>query len=151
MIPTKQIREALASKLESLGTFEKVMTHSETNLTAALEHLRDSPDSLAVIVPGEDSFLHQITEGYNSPEFCETRNQFELLISARSLDMRSDGVPDAVDLKDSTTAALLWENLSIPGLITLPLRAEPLVIEIDGRRGREAWKITLECRHLSAG
>lgn len=151
MIPTKQIREALAAHLESLGTFEKVMTHSETDLTAALEHLRDSPDSLAVIVPGDDTFIHQITEGYNTPEFCETRNQFELLIAARELDMRSDGVPNVVDLKDSTCAALLWENLSIPGLISLPLRAEPIVIEIDERRGREAWKITLECRHLSVG
>jgi hypothetical protein len=151
MIPTKQIREALAATLTASELFERVMTHSDADLGAALTHLRDSPESLAVIVPGEDTFLHEITPGFNAPEFSEIRNQFELLITSRSLDGREDGVPDTVDLKDATTELLLWDSLSIPGLITLPLKSEPMIIETDDQRGREAWKITLEIRQRTLG
>ncbi len=151
MIPTKQIRTALEAALTASGLFEKVIPHSEADLGAALTHIRDSPESLAVIVPGEDNFLHTLTEGINEPEFSEIRNQFELLITARAIDGREDGVPDCVDLKDSTTELLLWNNLSVPGLICLPLAATPLIVEIDENSGREAWKITLECRYVTLG
>lgn len=147
MIPTKQIRQALVTFLLASGLFEKVMAHSDADLGAALEHLRDSPDSLAVIVPGEDTFTHKITEGFDTPEHCEVRNTFELLITSRNPDMREgDSGDTCTDLKDATCAALLWEDLSIPQLLCYPLRSEPMIIEIDERRGREAWKITLECR-----
>jgi hypothetical protein len=151
MIPTKQIRTALAAALTASGLFESVIVHSEADLGAALTHIRDNPASLAVIVPGEDNFLHTLTDGINQPEFSEIRNQFELLITARALDGREDGVPDCVDLKDSTTELLLWSDLSVPGLICLPLKSEPLIVEIDENSGREAWKITLECRYLTLG
>lgn len=149
MIATKTIRSALEAALRTSGLFEKVIVHSEADLGAALTHIRDSPESLAVIVPGEDTFLHTLTEGINEPEFSEIRCQLELLITARALDGREDGVPDCVDLKDSTTELLLWSNLSIPGLICLPLKSEPLIVEIDENSGRETWKITLECRYLN--
>lgn len=151
MIPTKQIRSALEATLTASGLFEKVIVHSEVDLAAALTHIRDYPESLAVIVPGEDTLLHTLTEGINQPEFTEIRNQFELLITARALDGREDGVPDCVDLKDAATELLIWDNLSVPGLICLPLIASPLIVEIDENSGREAWKITLECRYLTLG
>ena len=151
MIKTKQIRDALLARLVAAGLFEKVMSHSDADLGAALEHLRDSPESLAVIVPGEDTLIHEITPGVNEPEWSEIRNGFELLVTSRNADMREGGNGDCADLKDDTVEALLWDNLSVPGLICLPLRSEPMIIETDDKRGREAWKITLEIRQHTLG
>ena len=149
MIPTKVIREALVATLITSALFEKVIAHAEADLGAALEALRDSPSSLAIVVPGEDTYTHKLTEGLNAPEFCEVRNTFELLITSRTPDMRVGHSGDAcVDLKDATCEALLWSDLSIPDLICLPQGAEPMVIAIENQRGRELWKITLEIRTL---
>jgi len=151
MIPTRTIRDALVATLEASALFEKVIPFSEADLGAALSNIRDSPDSLCVVVPGEDTFLHTLTEGINEPEFSEIRNRFELLLTARELDQREDGQAGATDLKDATCQALLWDDLSIPGLICLPLSSEPVIVEIDEKRGREAWKVTLECRYQVHG
>ena len=87
------------------------------------------------------------------PLRTEVINTFELLISDRSLDMRQDGVETAVAFKDQVLARLLWDNLSIPELICMPLSCEPMIVTFDDRNsaGREAWKITLELRHAITG
>lgn len=147
MITTRQIRSALTAALVATGEVEAVMALPVADLSAALEHLRDSPESLAVIVPSQDSWSHQMAdEDGNLPAHAEQRNEFEILVTARDLARGQDGAAEAVDLKDALTAALLWADLGIPGLLCLPLTAEPMVIEITERRGREAWKITLETR-----
>ena len=150
MVPTKVIRQALVAALVATGLFQRVIAHSEADLGSALEALRDSPDSLAIVVPGEDTYLHKLTEGYNTPEHVEVRNTFELLITSRNPDMRTgDSGDTCVDLKDATCEALLWSDLALPNLICLPLSSEPMIIAIEDQRGREVWKITLEVRSLN--
>jgi hypothetical protein len=154
MIPTLQIRTALLANLTASGRFEKVMAHSTTNLGEALEHLRDSPDSIAVVIPGEDKFEHTFEPGWNTPVRAEIRNTFELLISDRELDMRETGVDDSLTFKDQIVARLMWDDLSTPGLICLPVLVEPVIITTGDERntkGREAWKITLEMRSTLHG
>ena len=65
--------------------------------------------------------------------------------------MREDGAAASLNFKDAVTIALLWNDLSIPGLLCMPLLCEPLVIQFEGKQGREAWKITLEMRHEIIG
>lgn len=146
MIPTATIRAALLRQLEASGLFKKVIAFSTADISEALENLRSHPDSLAVIVPSSDDWSHDLTEDDNTPLRAEVRNKFEILVSSRELSARTDGALDCVTLKDQTAAALLWAALGIPGLLCLPLSAEPMLIEFDERRGREAWKITLEIR-----
>lgn len=147
MIPTATIRAALLRQLEASGLFKKVIAFSTADISEALENLRSHPDSLAVIVPSSDDWSHDLTEDDNTPLRAEVRNKFEILVSSRELSARTDGSPDCVALKDETASALIWSYLGVPNLICLPLSAEPMIIEFDERRGREAWKITLETRY----
>jgi hypothetical protein len=153
MIPTLTIRDALVDKLKGSELFESVISHSDADLNAALEHLRDSPSSIAVVVPGEDRFEHEFYPGTNQPLRTEVKNGFELLISARDLSMREDGVQDSLSFKDQVTALLLWDDLSVENLICMPMLCEPMILTFgeQNTKGREAWKITLEMRHFIEG
>lgn len=128
--------------------FESVAARSTADLEDALEDLRDTPDTMAVVVPGEDEWIHEVLPD----SFCvrsESRNRFELLVAARDLDMGADGVDLAAAVKDHVTDSLLWSDLGIEGLLLLPLSAQPVLLERDGRvRGRECWRITLEARRI---
>lgn len=147
MIKTSEIRSALETFITATGLVEKVKTFNVADLSAALEKLRSAGDSLAVIVPSRDGWTHTMAlEDENLPARAEVRNELEILLTARDLRHGDDGAETTVDLKDHLCAALLWSDLAVPGLLCLPLEAEPMVIELDERRGREAWKITLEVR-----
>lgn len=148
MVPTLQIRQALLATLQATGLLEKVIAHSDSDLGAALEHLRDTPSALAVIVPGADAFTHEFIPGTNEPIHTEVTNDFDILITGRLLEMGETGADAALTLKDTLTAALLWANLGIPHIVCLPSACEPLAIQFDGGRGREAWKLTLTVRYL---
>ncbi len=149
MIPTLTIRDALVANLTASTLFEKVISHKTANLGEALEHLRDSPDSLAVVVPGEDKFFHDFIPGTNFPVRAECRNIIELLVSDRELDMREDGAPDCLTFKDAVLERLLYADLATPDLLCLPMLCEPMIVTFEEKNsaGREAWKITLEIRH----
>ncbi len=153
MIPTLAIRDALIEKLKSYAPLETVIAHSDTDLGAALEHLRAAPNSLAVVVPGEDLFEHEFIPGTNIPQRTEIKNLFEVLISDRELSMRQDGAPGSLTFKDSVVALLLWDTLGVTGLICMPIHCEPMIVTFDEKntKGREAWKITLEMRHTITG
>lgn len=147
MISTSQIREALLAALTATELFEKVAAFNVADISAGLEKLRDSADSLALIVPSRDEWIHTMAlEDENFPARAECRNDFEILVTARDLRHGDDGALSTVQLKDNLCMLLLWQDLSIPGLICLPIDSEPMVIERDERRGREAWKITLQIR-----
>lgn len=147
MISTHEIRTALVAAITGTGLFEAVMSHNVADLSDALETLRDSPDALAVIVPSRDAWTHQMAiEDENLPARAELRNEFEILITSRDLKHGDDGDLDCVALKDQLAAALCWSDLGLTAAICLPLESEPMVIERDHQRGREAWKLTLEIR-----
>lgn len=147
MIRNKSIREALVAVLQSSGLFETVIAFQAADLNAALETLRDSPDSVAIVVPSRNSWEHQmIVEEENIPVRAESRAEFEILVTLRELAHGGDGAAATVDLMDDLSARLLWSDLAVPGLRCLPQSAEPMVIEIDENRGREAWKLTAEIR-----
>ena len=148
MVPTLQIRQALLATLQATGLLEKVIAHSDSDLGAALEHLRDEPSALAVIVPGADQFTHEFIPGTNEPIYTEVQNDFEVLITARQLEMSQSGADASLTLKDAVVAKLLWSNLGIPDIVCMPSTCEPLALQFDGGRGREAWKLTLTVRHL---
>lgn len=148
MIPTKSIREAIFGHIERSGLVDSVTRFNKVDLSAALEFLRDSSDSAAIIVPSRDSWEHQIMEGDNLPLAAEQRNEFEILVTKRDLRHGDDGEETCVQLKDQLCESLIWSDLGVPGLLCLPLETEPMVIAIDERRGREAWKITVEIRQL---
>ena len=159
MISTAVIRALLIDAITATGLFEQVAGHARADLTEALETLRQHQASLAIIAPGEDEWLHETLPDDNSPLRAECRNRFEVLITARELDMDEDGVPGCVDLKDRLCEALLWAPIGpVPGAdgpaqaILLPISAEPMILteedhrRDDHRRGREAWRVTLEAR-----
>lgn len=150
MLTTATLRRALLTSLEMSGLCERVVPFQVADLGEALEALRDSPDSLAIIVPSRDTLSHEMAiEEDNLPARAEIRSEFELLLTTRDLRHGEDGAPDCVALKDAVLERLLWSNLGVPGLLCLPLATEPMVIERDNKRGREAWKLTLELRqHL---
>lgn len=147
MIPTSDIRAALHARIVELGLFEEVRVFSEADLANALDHIRHHQASLCLIAPGEDEWLHELLDD-NTPIHAEVRNRFELLVTAKDLDAREDGVPSCVDLKDQLCDELLWNSLGIAQLIALPQSAELVIVtDDDHRRGREAWQITLETRY----
>lgn len=149
MIPTSDIRTALHGAIEATGVFEEVRVFAEADLGNALDNIRHHQASLCIVAPGEDEWTHDLLAD-NTPVHAEVRNRFELLVTARELDAREEGVLACVDLKDQLCEALLWSNLGIPVLVALPQSAELLILtDDDQRRGREAWRITLEVRqHL---
>lgn len=150
MISTTQIRDALAAKLTAAKLFEKVMCHSDSNLGAALEHLRDNPSSIAVIVPGADRFDHKFDpddEG-TAPVRAEWFCAFDIVFSGRRLDKNETGDPKTLEAKDAALNLLFWDDLGVNGLIVLPQVCEPLAIEFENGSGREAWKLTADLRQL---
>lgn len=146
MISTLQIQAALAAKLKAAGLFEKVMTHSDSDLGAALAHLRDNPKSIAVIIPGADVFDHVFEGDDRQPVRAEWKCGFDVLFSGRQLDNRETGDPKTLQLKDDALNLLFWDDLDVSGLITLPGTCEPLAIEFENGTGREAWKLSLDLR-----
>lgn len=146
MISTRAIQTALFTTLKASGLFEKVMSHADSDLGKAMEHLRDNPKSIAVIVPGADAFDHQFEGDDPQPVRGEWRCGFELLFSGRRLDKRETGDSATLDLKDAALNLLFYQNLGIPDLVTLPMSCEPMVIEFENGEGREAWKLSLDLR-----
>lgn len=147
MITTAAIRAALEETIRASGIFEQVSTTAQADLSDVLDTLRRHQVSLAIIAPGEDEWIHQTLPDSNMPLHAEVRNRFEILVTARDLEMGQAGVASAVDLKDQLCEALLWQTLGLPELLILPLTAEPMILEADGhRRGREAWRVTIETR-----
>ena len=128
--------------------FEKVMSHTDADLGAALSALRDHPASIAVAVPGPDEIQTTLMEGTNIPLFSEIRSAFTLIISGRQLDKRETGDPKTLALKDAVLSLLLCADLGIPDLVTLPSSCEPMAIEFENGKGREAWKLELELRQI---
>ena len=148
MIATLAIQTALAAFLRDSLLVDAVTTHTDPDLGNALEALRDTPDSLIVIVPGADTIKHDLTPGSNSPEFAELSCAFELLITSRDLAMGPSGDPAALELKDAVIARLMWDSLGIDGLLCLPTTCEPFTVVFDAGRGRESWKLSLVVRQL---
>jgi hypothetical protein len=148
MISTLDIQDALLAKLKTSGLFEKVMAHSDADLGAALAHLRDNPSSIAVIVPGADAFDHQFEGDDARPVRSEWKCGFDILFSGRQLDKRETGDPRTLELKDAALNLLFWDDLGINGLIVLPGACEPLAIEFENGKGREAWKLTADLRQF---
>jgi hypothetical protein len=148
MISTTAIQSALKDKLKTSSLFEKVMVHSDSDLGAALSHLRDNPSSIAVIVPGADSFSHQFEDDEAPPVHAVWRCKFDIIISGRQLDKRETGDPKTLVLKDDTLNLLFWSDLDVEGLITLPEVCEPIAIEFENGKGREAWKLTVDLRQI---
>lgn len=148
MVPTLQIQTALLATLRASGLLEKVMAHADADLGAALTHLRDHPGSLAVAVPGADTFEHQFEGDDPQPVRTELKCNFDLILSGRQLDKRETGDPRTLTLKDAVIELLLWNNLGIAGITCLPTICEPLAIEFENGKGREAWKLNLDFRQL---
>lgn len=149
MILTSTIQAALQAALVTAALAEKVMTHADADLGAALAHLRDNPRSLIVIVPAADAVSTDFLDGTNIALRSEIRSGFELLISGRQLDKRETGDPKTLALKDAVLELLLWNPLGTAGtLITIPSSCEPLALEFDDGKAREAWKLSLEVRQI---
>ena len=148
MISTLVIQAALLAKLTASGLFEKVMTHSDADLGAALTHLRDNPSSIAVIVPAADSFDHQFEGDDPRPVRSEWKCGFDILFSGRQLDKRETGDSKTLELKDAALNLLFWDDLGIDDLIVLPAACEPLAIEFENGKGREAWKLSADLRQF---
>jgi hypothetical protein len=147
MKSTTLILQALAAAITATGLFASVSTYPVADIAEAIESARSSDDSMAVIVPAADSWSHTMAdEDDNLPARAECRNTFEVMVTARDLRHGAAGAPDALALKDNLAHMLLWSDLGVPGLLCLPLEAEPVILERDGRRGREAWKLTFEIR-----
>lgn len=146
MISTATISAALQAAILATGLFDKAVTHPISDLAGAMETARTSGDAMAVVVAGPDEWTHVVDEEDNTPIRSECRNTFEVLVTARDLRHGTDGVPNATELKDALHEALLWDDLGNSELVCLPQGAEPIVIEKDGSRGREAWKMTFEIR-----
>jgi hypothetical protein len=148
MIDTADIRTALVAWLTKSGLVKRIMLFNVADVGKGLEALRDTPHSLAIVVPSRDSLRHEMAaEDFNIPARAELRSEVEMLITSHDPRHGMDGATDCVALKDSLLDALLWLDLGIPGLLCLPLESEPMVIEDEAKnRGREAWKITLEFR-----
>lgn len=143
MIPTKVIREALIASLTASELFQSVTAFNVLDLSAALRTLRDSPDSAAIVVPGRTTWEHEMIAEMDEsvPTRAESRAEFDILLTLRDLRHGDGGNLECVDLVDDLADRLIWSNLAVPGLICLPNEMEPFVIEIDDKRGREAWKI----------
>jgi hypothetical protein len=148
MISTLTIQAALTAKLTASKLFEKVMTHSDSDLGAALAHLRDNPSSIAVIIPGADTFTHKFEDEDSTPVRAEWKCGFDILFSGRQLDKRETGDAKTLELKDAALNLLFWDDLDIEGLIVLPGTCEPLAIEFENGKGREAWKLSADLRQL---
>jgi hypothetical protein len=148
MISTTVIQAALIASLQESGLFESVISHSDSDLGASLAHLRDNPVSIAVIVPGSDEFTHTIDADSGQPLRTAIVGNFDILISGRQLDMRETGDPNTLPLKDRTVELLLWNTLSLPDLVCLPQLCEPMAVQFEDGRGREAWKLTLQTHQL---
>lgn len=146
MISTATISAALLEAILATGQFDKAVTYPVNDLMAAMETARSSGDAMAVVVAGPDEWDHKLLEDDNIPLRSECRNTFEVLVTARDLRHGTDGAPNAMALKDALYDALLWDDLGNSALVCLPQGAEPIVIEKEGSRGREAWKVTLEIR-----
>ena len=148
MISTRTIQTALHAKLKGSALFEKVMAHSDSDLGAALAHLRDNPSSIAVIVPGADSFTHKFEDDDAAPVRAEWKCNFDIIFSGRQLDKRETGDPKTLDLKDAALNLLFWDDLGIEGLLVLPGTCEPIAIEFENGKGREAWKLSADLRQF---
>lgn len=146
MIRTKAIREALIESLKQSGLFESVTAFNVIDLSQALQTLRDSPDSMAMVVPARTTYDHEVIAEMDEsmPIRCESRAEFEILLTLRDLSHGDGGALECVDIMDDLSESLIWSNLGVPGLLCLPQNTEPFVIEIDDRRGREAWKLQVE-------
>lgn len=151
MISSATIQAALFANLADSGLFERVITALDADLESALDNLRDSPVSLAVITPGADTITHDLMDGTNQPLVSKIRSRCEIIIATRRLDMAPTGDPAILTLKDSVLARLLWDSLGVPGLLCLPAFCEPIVLQFADGTGREAWKLTLDLRQLITG
>lgn len=149
MTSTAIIRAALAYKLGQCGLLDRVVQFPSSDLELAMEALRDSPDALAVIVPSKDTIEHAMAaDGVLLPARAEWRMVFEILITCRDAAHADDGDAICADVKDGVISLLCWDDLSLTGLICLPTEAEAYSLDTDERRGREAWKISLEIRQI---
>jgi len=147
MHTTLELRSALVATLAATGLFETVHPLPWADLPQALETLRDSPDSLALVIPSSETWEHTFAiEDENLPAKAEARQRFEIIATTRDLEHGDQGDDLTLALKDNLLPHLAWSNLGTHGLIALPLESEPILLERDNRRGREAWKITLEIR-----
>ena len=150
MIPTETILAALEAYLTATGLFDRVSRHHAADLPAALEALRDPSRKLCFIVPAADTWEHALLDPGNMPLRSELRCAVQLLITSQSVAYATTGDPATLPLKDHLLAALLWDNLSHPGLLTLPQTCEPLRIEWDDAPARTAWQLTIEIRQTIA-
>jgi hypothetical protein len=146
MIPTSYILDALQRHVTALGLFDRVAQHQGSDLAEALEALRDPSAKLCFLVPGTDTWTHEIMPEYNAPLRSELRCEVALLISSQSVSYAASGDPAVLPLKDHLGALLIWENLGHPDLLVLPQTCEPLRIEWDDAPARTAWQLTLEIR-----
>jgi len=146
MIPTAEILDALQSTIDATGLFDRVTRHSSADLPEALEALRDPAPKLCFIIPGTDTWDHVLLEDRNIPQSATLKSEVTLLITAHDATHTRSGSDTAYPLKDHLQAALCWDNLSIPNLLTLPQTCEPMRIEWDDAPARTAWQLTLEIR-----
>lgn len=148
MIPTTLILDALERTVSNTGLFDRVSRHHGADLVEALDALRDPAAKICFLVPGADAWEHTLLDDSHAPIRAILTCEVQLLISAHDASYAPSGTIEALPLKDHLQSLLCWENLGIPGLLTLPATCEPLRIEWDDAPARTAWQLTLTIRQL---
>lgn len=156
MIGTQQTITALIATLAALNDgaepapaaiFETVIQHHEDNIDTALETLRVPHSRLAIVIPGPTTIRHQLLDGDdNTPLRAELTTEANLLFTERDLAHGTGGAPAILPLKDILLARLMWDNLGIAGLLTLPDIAEPIQIAYEDGHRLDAWRMRIEIR-----
>lgn len=147
MIPATTIHTALVRDLQATGLLDRVERAAQDDLTAALAGLRDSSETVAILIPTGEELDHQLLPDDNTPLRSEIKTRMSLLVTGEN-PARASNAGDDLPLKDLLLTRLLWADLSIPGLILLPLSTEPVRLEFDGGAARDAWRIDLEAREI---
>lgn len=147
MIPAATIHAALEGTLRASGLLDRVERCAQDDLSAALADIRDSSETIAILIPMGEEITHQTLPDDNTPLRAEIRSKLALLVTGGNLSRTSQGGED-LPVKDALLALLMWEDLGIPSLITFPTATEPLRVEFDGGSSRDAFRIDLEFRRI---
>lgn len=149
MIASESIVAALVTKLKGLSLFDRVERCAIDGLEDVLKDLRDSSESIAIVIQGETAFEYEFEEGTNVPLNTDVRDAASLHFLGSNLERKAAGDDaEALPIKDQLIAELLWDDLGLANLITLPQVAEPVTVQWDNGSTRAGHKIDLQFRQL---
>jgi hypothetical protein len=147
MIPTDAILTALAAHITSTGLVERVERAASGEISAALRHLRDSSESAAIILPAAAEFSTEFIDGTNHPLRTDVMDAATLFLVGANLERRAAGDAEVLHLHDALLPQLLWVDLGLEHLLTIPTAAEPIALEWDDGNVRSGWRIDLQFRY----